>query len=246
MAVVKGSKVHRYRVVKERPVWWPWAGLILVVAVGLALFLAFRLGVSSGSAGQQRLLDEMTAMRLELGDARQNQNMNRQALERTRLGAQVDHKALDEVRIEVANLKSQMAQLEEENQFYRNLMAPSEKKRGLTFGAVELVNTDDPRRFRFKVVMQQLAINHQLLNGTLHFKLVGRQDGAPTAIHLSEVSDEIESADIRLRFRYFQNVEGLLVLPEGFEPERIELEARSTSPRTTKIEKRFGWLVQEA
>lgn len=75
--------------------------------------------------------------------------------------------------------------------------------------------------------------------------LVGRQAGERVVLPLKDVSNDIEATNIKLGFKYFQNIEGDLVLPDGFEPERIELEARSSQPSVTKIEKRYGWLVQE-
>jgi len=37
-----------------------------------------------------------------------------------------------------------------------------------------------------------------------------------------------------------------LELPVGFEPERIELTAKSTGRAGVAVEKKFGWLVQES
>lgn len=163
-----------------------------------------------------------------------------------KLGAEVDRKSLEDVRQEVIDLKAAIASLEEENQFYRNLMTPDGDTRGLSFGPVEIVQTERPRTYRYKVVVQQLATQHELLNGTLKFKVVGRQDGEAKVMALKELSSTIDSADIKLRFKYFQNVEGELVLPEGFEPERIELEARPAGSSSGVIEKRLTWLAQNA
>lgn len=246
MNSVKGSKEYQWRVVKHHPRLWFWQGLGLFAAFVLSLEAAYWFGQNRRFSSEQQALNELTAAATELESVRQAEHDLRRQLEKAKLGTEVDRRSLEDVRRELLSLKTDLASLEEENQFYRNLMAPAGNQRGLHFGAVELADTDQPRTFRYKVVLQQLATQHELIKGSLTFKIVGRQDGEPKVLALHEVSPAAERADLKLRFKYFQNIEGQLVLPTGFEPERIELEAKSTGKNATTIQKRFGWLVQQA
>lgn len=245
MAAVKGSKEYEWSVVKSRPHARARLLLILLVVFGLAVAGAYWFGQKQAMSGYGRAQRDLAAVRAELEEVRKGELQLRQQKENASLGAEVDRKSLEEVRQQVIDLKAQIAGLEEENQFYRNLMSPDGNQRGLNFGPVEIVHTDRPRTFRYKVVMQQLAVESELLTGTLNFNVVGRQEGAVKVLPLSQLSSSVEGANIKLRFKYFQNIEGELVLPEGFEPERIELEARSSGSNAA-IEKRFAWLVQSA
>ncbi len=246
MARVKGSREYSYRVVRRNPIKDYWivglALLILLLLIGVS-GVGFYLGAQTNAAPE--VIDPVSAGTKADSATKDFDAESRKQLETALLGAEVDRRALEGVRTEVAELKTQMAALQEENQFYRNLMSPAGSQRGLTFGAVEIVDTERPRAFRFKVVMQQLGTNQRQLTGTLSFNLVGRQAGQRVVLPLKDVSTDVDATNIKLKFKYFQNIEGDLVLPEGFEPERIELEARSSQPSVTKIEKRFGWLVQE-
>jgi hypothetical protein len=245
VSTVKGSPQYRLKVVKYRPllVWSLRMAMLLVVTI--AIGASYRYGMLVG--GEKAAAAEREILRLQeaVRTSQATESEVRQQLANLQLGAQVDRRASEDVRQEVLDLKNQLAELQEENSFYRNLMAPSENKDGLNFGAVEIIDTDNPRQYRYKVVLQQLATNHQLLNGSLTFNVVGRQDGAEKVLPLRALSDEIDTENIKLRFKYFQTVQGQLRLPEGFEPERIELTARSSGSNAVKIEKRFGWLVQE-
>lgn len=244
MVAVKGTKAHHYKVVRVSPPVYRWCYGLGLLLMAVLVYLAYYYGVQVGLQERDRTSEEVAMLDGDLRGARQTMATLRQDLENARLANELDGKVLEDVRLQVTDLKQQVANLEEENQFYRNLMAPSENHRGLTFGAVELSNTDRPRTYRYKVVLQQLATNHDLLNGTLNFNIVGRQHGELAVMPLRTVSDDVESNNIKLRFRYFQAVEGIMVLPEGFEPERIDLEARSTTPRTATVEKRLEWLVR--
>lgn len=246
MARVKGSKERFYQVTHRDPRRWCLLSAalvaVLLAAVVTSGWVGYLLGGESGSPSREVVND---AQDLELKMALEAEARMKKQLETATFAAEVDRNALEGVRVEVADLRNQLAALQEENQFYRNLMSPAGSHRGLTFGVVEIVDTERPRAYRFKIVMQQLGTNQKQLNGTLSVNLVGRQAGERVVLPLKDVSNDIEATNIKLGFKYFQNIEGDLVLPDGFEPERIELEARSSQPSVTKIEKRYGWLVQE-
>ena len=86
-----------------------------------------------------------------------------------------------------------------------------------------------------------MATQHSVISGELNITLVGRRGGELERLGLYQVSDAVDSEDIKLRFKYFQNVEGELILPEGFTPERIELVARSTGKNAAEANKTFNW-----
>lgn len=245
MAGVKGSKQPRLVVVPHRP-WRSLAiGLLLAsLALGAAL-LSFYWGYHQGASLQADAVAERDRLRSEVAELKLEAEALRQQVANLQLGAQVDHKANEEVRTQVIALREQITDLEEDISFYRGLMSPSASSRGLTIGALNVISTGVPRQYEYKLVMQQLATDHQLLSGSLNFNIVGRRGDEEVAIPLYQVSEQVDEADIRLRFKYFQNIEGRLTLPDGFDPQRIELEARTTGNNRETVEKKFGWLVQE-
>lgn len=244
MTVVKGTKARHWKVVESKPRVYIWGAVAALVVFVLGLQGAYWFGFKQGMAGQERALRDLAAVRLELDAARAEEVTMRRTFESVRLGAEVDQQALEDVRQQLLELKSEIAEAEEENQFYRNLMAPAGNASGLNIGTVELEETELKRRYRFKIVMQQLSTDHELLKGTLKVNIIGQQNDELRVIPLADLSKDIPSANIKLRFKYFQNVEGEMVLPEGFTPERIELEARATGKKAATVEKRFGWLVR--
>lgn len=246
MATVKGTKERRLKVVTYNPYIQPLlvAGVVfLCVAIGAVSFWA---GNNQGLGLQQQALVERDELRLALQQKTEDAEILSQKVANLETASQVDKASAEDVRGEVIVLKETITALEEEISLYRGLMAPTESKKGLTIGSLEVASTGVPRQFDFKVVVQQLATNHQVLNGHLNFNVIGREGELVRSIPLSDLSSQIDQEDIRLRFKYYQDIQGQLELPLGFEPERIVLVARSTGREGAVVEKKFGWLVQES
>jgi hypothetical protein len=158
---------------------------------------------------------------------------------------EVDRAALEMVRSELAQQKLQIAELEEGIQFYRGLMAPGEIGQGLSVRPIELVPTGVDRRFAFRLVAQQEARKHSTLQGELYAELIGTENGERKVYPLSSLSDDLDSSVIRLRFKYFQPIEGELLLPAGFQPETVSVIASATKPRDMEAREQFSWNPQE-
>lgn len=246
MTVVKGSKPTRMVVVPYRPFLRPLLIAGVIAGVLLVGVVSFYLGVDRGSSMQLDAVTERDRLREELELKTKEAEELSQRVANLSLASEVDKASSEGVRNEVISLKSQIATLEEDISFYRGLMAPTDNKQGLTIGALEVISTGVPRQYQFKVVVQQFASNHQILTGTLNFNVVGREGEQVRTIPLKELTDQVDHEDIRLRFKYFQNIEGRMDLPAGFEPERIELIARSSGRDAVEVEKKFGWLVHES
>ncbi len=95
-------------------------------------------------------------------------------------------------------------------------------------------------------MVKQLSTNRQQLSGYMEVTLIGKnQEGQRQRFELHQISEEQIAAKIKLNFRYFQRIEGQMVLPDGFSPERIELKMVSLKPKKALIEKKFTWVVDE-
>ncbi|GAB1258809.1 hypothetical protein NBRC116494_33110 [Aurantivibrio plasticivorans] len=242
MAAVKGTKSTRLKVVPHRPYFQGALIAGFVCAVILTAIASYWLGNSQGQAQQAEAITERDELRIMLDAKTREAEALSQKVANLSLAREVDQASNEDVRGEVISLKEEIAALQEDIAFYRGLMAPTENRRGLTIGSVELSATGVPRRYDYKVVVQQLATNHNVLSGSLTFNIVGREGEQVRKIPLKDLSSEVNVTDIRLRFKYFQNIAGQLELPLGFEPQRIELVAKTTGRDAAVVEKMSEWL----
>ena len=191
--------------------------------------------------GEQAEKRELSA---QLTDLRQeNEALKRQIAILDRSSA-VDQQTGAELQETLTALRQRVAQLEEDVLFYRQVVEEETEETGLVIGQLDIDVTRSPDRYRYKLVMrQQDADGDTYLTGHVNFNLVGQLQDQQVILPLRDLSEFEDELDIRLRFKYFQNIEGELALPEGFQPDRIQIAAVATEPVSKRINEDFSWVV---
>ena len=242
--VVKGSKQEQMVVVPYRPRRRALFITVLVSVVAASVVSGFLYGYCQGLSAQGAVQDERDKLKAELSALRiQNTDLSRQVaiLDRSSM---VDQRATVEVQATIRNLREQLAQLQQDVVFYRQVVSSDTVDTGLIVGQMNIYGTSDPGRFRYKLVMrQQDADGDSYLRGHVNVNLVGRRGDEQMIFALRDISDGQDQLDIRLGFKYFQTIEGELALPAGFEPERIQIVAVATEPVGKSIDQYFSWMV---
>jgi hypothetical protein len=217
-----------------------------LVIAGLGLFVT---GVLIGGWGNLHVGLESAWENRRLRGEIVNQARQLEALRQWKSDAEtrgeIDRAALEIVRIELAEQQETISELEKGVHFYRNLMAPGEMSEGLSVHSVDLKGSPGSGPYQFRILVQQSSRKHELLTGTLEVVVKGERAGEPISYNLSDLSEQVPDADIRLRFKYFQAIDGELELPEGFTPVTVSTTARSSKPRRALVQKDFPWSAQE-
>jgi len=243
--VVKGSKQEKMVVVPHRPRQRFVFTCLLLIGVGVAAAGGFSYGYYKTMLTQEIEQADRTELRSEVDRVTvENSDLRRQIaiLERS---SQMDQRANAEVQSTISTLRQRIAQLEEDIVYYRGVVSEETEHTGLIIGEFDISATGVPGRYRYKLVMrQQDADGDTFLTGHANVNLIGNNGGSQMIFPLREVSDDEDELDIRLRFKYFQNIEGELALPEGFEPERVQIAALSVEPVEKNINQDFSWVVE--
>jgi hypothetical protein len=241
MSRVKGSKHFAMKVVPHRP----WRNSLLrisgVLLVGLLVVGAYQLG-------RGQLLgtgNNPVSLAGDLANSRATEQQLRQELARISVGAEVDRKASEEVRQQVAHFKAELQQQQEQIRFYRSLMAPGEGKEGIALADLDYSQSDKPATYRFRLKVLQLSGGEDPteFEGEWQLTLVGKQGEHWRSYTLKELSPKFDSQASKLKFKYFQSLSGEIRLPAGFIPEYTDVEAKA-SGRSSGVNKRFKWAGQ--
>ncbi|MDA0688830.1 MAG: hypothetical protein O2948_09320 [Proteobacteria bacterium] len=243
--VVKGSKQERMIVVPHRPrrrALFTAAVLLGVLASALGGwaygYYKTMLSQETIQADRAELLADLQTVQTE------NAELKRQIaiLDRSSM---MDQRATEEVQSTIRTLRERVAQLEEDIVFYRQVVSEETEDTGLVIGQFDISATAQAGRFRYKLVMRQEdADGDTFLLGHVNINIVGQQDNEQVVYSLRDVSSDEDELDIRLRFKFFQNIEGVLELPEGFTPDRIQIAAASMEPVVKTLNQDFSWVVE--
>jgi hypothetical protein len=243
--VVKGSKQQRMAVVPHRPGRRILLVSVLVLGVGASAVLGFMYGYFNTLSRQQTARASQTELNQQLAAAQEeNADLYRQItiLDMSRV---MDQRATEEVHSTIKSLRDRVAQLEQEIVYYRQVVSKETEDTGLIISQLDLGATQENNRYRYKLVMrQQDADGDSFLVGHVKVNLIGTDGDEQRILALRDLSAEQDRLDIRLKFKYFQNIEGELVLPDGFIPERLQIAAVSLEPVEKSINQNFGWVVK--
>lgn len=146
------------------------------------------------------------------------------------------------------NLEAQQQVLSEQEKaldFYRQLMDPGSKKQGLALHAYTLQALEAKGQYYFRFTFVQYAKRHITLKASLKGVLHGTVDKQPATLEFSELVNNAEKGWGKLRFKYFQVVEGQLTLPDNFVPERIQLDASVKKKRAKPWQRQLTWLIDD-
>lgn len=163
-----------------------------------------------------------------------------------RHGSELERKASERVREQNVALQNRVSELEEAVTFYKGIMAPDNDDKGLRIERFELSQTVNGKRYKYKLVMTQVADNRSFINGSVQLNLLGVRQGSRQSIPFDKVSKDWPGGDgAPFNFRYFQDIGGELVVPDDFMPEQVEVIAQSKGRKAVRLEKRFDWKVDE-
>ena len=222
---------------------------LLVAAVALlvaaALCAGYYLGQYAAYQGMGAKPKSYRAMQAQLLELRGALVERDTQLEIQATRHEVDRHALELVRRDMAAQQEQITALEEGLAFYRSLISPEELGAGLGLRELELLAGDAPGTYLFRIVVQQEARKHELLEGRLQVTLAGQLGGEQVEYPLGQLSDAVEGDSLPLKFRYFQAVEGTITLPEGFEPEFVTVVAGTSEPHKLEVSKQYSWQLDE-
>jgi hypothetical protein len=217
------------------------------VLIALAGAVAIALAVAAYQLGRshtERRLAEAAEMEEALSAARETIVDLERRIADYELSQTVDGTAQEELRRTMKSLRDELADGREELRFYRQLMAPSEAERGLRVERLELVSRAGTPEIGYRLLLTQVVDHHQWLTGTVRFEVSGHLGETEQVLSLTELG-ATAAYPLPFKFRYFQDLTGILSLPQGFLPAKVTIVAETPGKAGKRVERTFGWNVQE-
>ncbi len=227
---------------KRRPAYlWVLILAILVTAVlfGWQAVLDYKQQFFAGQHDLQGLYNKQLKKIASLERERTILRGQVAALERA---AQIDQVATRQVTKELKQKQSQWQAMEEELNFLRHLASGKGETDALYIQGFRLANGASSGGYTFKFTVSQMLQKAEYAEGWLHMQIIGGSAAVQKSLTLKDVSaDKLDR--IKIRFRHFQDIEGVLQLPEGFNPKSILIKVEPISKRLSPFKKQFNWLI---
>jgi hypothetical protein len=244
MVAVKGSKQFKMVVVRSRPGLKFAIASICLAVIALLVYGSHQQGMQEGLALKATIVEQRDLLQSQLDASKAEVIVMRQSIADKEVGEQIDTYANEEVRLTVESLQNNIAELREEVRFYKSVLMPNVNEKGLRIERLELKATADPLKVRYHLLLTQVVDKHRFIQGGVKMSLVGTRDNQEVSIPFEQLNG-MSNSSTGFRFRYFQNIDGELVVPDGFSPMEIEVVATSTGPSGRRLERRFDWKLLE-
>lgn len=215
---------------------WLRTTLLLLGAVAIA-WVAYQQG-GSGAGGALGVL--VPDARQQLKALEQERNELRRELAMVRQDAEVDRESIVSIRERIKQLQDERLKMEEELAFLRGIVSTTSKKQALRVQNFKLEPGLEEGGYLYKFSVSQVINSGIVAKGVIEISVEGLQDGHARVLQLSEISDD-KASHIKMRFRFFQNIEGKLQLPVGFEPASFNIEVKPTGGKLETVKESFNW-----
>ncbi len=152
------------------------------------------------------------------------------------------------------SLTESISEQERENQelerglnFYRQLMDPNKVKEGLVLQNFSINPIDEDTLYRLQFTFVQYDLKRSLVRAELNFSLKGvdlsKAPKPERVISFTQMQDgqDTKKKPAKLSFRYFQEVEQLISIPENFSPKAIVIKAKLRSKKQKSWQHEIPW-----
>jgi hypothetical protein len=227
-----GQFVIKARRIKRVRLWRAGVGIAVVLGA-YALFEAGRWSAGYSVAQAVQVMLQLEAAKTDI------ERMQR-ALDSAHITIKMDKQATGALQGNITDMQASLEKQNEELAFYRGIVDPKlNAATQPTVQRIDIVPGDDAQHFQLHLVLIQSVQASSLVQGTLGLTVVGQQQGQPLRLSLKQLVPEQDGDVLKFSYRYFQNLEQSIALPDGFEPQSIEVELRANahSPQ----QQQFDW-----
>ena len=217
--------------------------IFLVVLIGVFGYLVFEFGriqanynIVDAAAERQNFENRIEGLQAEIVALKEQVVL----LETHR---EIDKEAYKDVETSLMTLQAKIQEQTDAIAFYRGIVSPTDGAAGLRVQDLRLTRGSVERAYNVRLVLLQSLKHDRKVSGDVKLTVVGDQGGAEARIDFAQLLPADASKNWPFSFRYFQDFDREIILPDGFTPERINIEVLSKTRSIDSIEKTFAWEI---
>jgi hypothetical protein len=221
------------------PVWLIRIGILAAIVVGA--YLVFELGRIQAGHNIIEVVEERQAFESEIDGLEAHIAALNEEIALLETNRDIDEAGYKDVEASLTGLQRKIQEQRDAIAFYRGIVSPADGGRGLRVQDLKLTKGKDDGEYSVRLVLIQMMQHDRAVKGDVNFSLEGEQGGVATTYTLEQLVPADEDSSWPFSFRYFQDFDRELLLPDGFTPERITIEVRSRTKSIASIEQSYLW-----
>ncbi|MEO8365675.1 MAG: DUF6776 family protein [Pseudoxanthomonas sp.] len=227
----------RYQIVQRRTTRrWPLAVAVAGIWV-LSLGLVWHW---SAVLAAPTLVDTKTRMRdAEQRLASQRSRLQELSQSQTTLSVsdKISREANGDLQGTLAERDEEISALRADVAFYERLVGPTQQRKGLNVFSSEF-NAGAGAAWHYQIVLTQNLNRGAISQGQMHFVVEGVRAGKLATVSWNELHQQPIAPGQTYSFRYFQTLDGRVMLPRDFTPQRVRVVLDNEG---VAVEQAFDW-----
>ena len=134
---------------------------------------------------------------------------------------QISRQANADLQGTLAERDEEIASLRADVAFYERFVGATAQRHGLSLHELVLEPQRDPQLWHFVATLTQNLNRGAVNTGRLQLSVEASEDGRMRKLPWSELRQQQDAPGVAYSFKYFQQVEGDIVLPPGVKPVRL-------------------------
>lgn len=227
---------QRFVIVPHRPrarlLWW-----LVAVLWPLSLLGIWYWASSQAAPGLSDARNELGINAEQLRVQQKLVRDLRQQVATLKRSDQISRNANTELQSALAEREEEVSGLRADVDFYERLVGSTGKRHGLNVH--EAVFSAEPGgSWHYIVTLTQNINRGAISKGTMRFSVEGVRGGKLATVRWDDLLQKPGSPGQPFSFRYFQQIEGSVILPPGFTPQRVRI---SLDAAGGDVEQSFPW-----
>lgn len=228
-------------IVRHRPRARALMALVTIAWLG-SLWLVYDLTQRHAVPDRDRTRSELERSRAELTELQGRVERLRQRNAVARRSDEVSRAANQALQETLAERDREIAALRADTEFYERLVGGSAQRQGLAVHSLSLVPTGDGA-WRYTLTLTQNLKKASVSKGDITLRVDGVRDGKLSTLDWPDLLQLPKPAPQEFAFKYFQQLEGSVMLPPGFTPHRVRVQLKSDGRQSEQV---FPWQATQA
>lgn len=233
--------VERRSIVVTHRAGYKYRLMVFVLVAGL---VGAGLGYWFGVENLTEINNSYEQLETEFNDMKITYADNKNQLEILRLNHDVDLAAIENARQEIIAMQQRIVNNEADLALYRELLGDTDQVKGLSVAMFNLEALGE-QRYAYRWIARQKTAKMEVSNVIAHMFIIGTLDGEEVSLPLDRLDQQIDSLPLTLTLKYFSINQGILSLPDGFNPVKVRISLRYSWKKNDSYDQYFDWKAED-